>query len=245
MEYGSEKVKPYGGTASKTEQVEEMFDSIAPAYDRMNRLMSLGLDRSWRRRTISRLARRGASRVLDIACGTGDMTYEIWKRLSPQKLTGADLSEGMLEVARRKWDFIDFCKCDCCKGLPFGDGSFDAVTIAFGVRNFESLEAGLREIRRVLSPSGTLAVLELGTPVGFPFRQLYDLYAYRIIPLVGGALSHDRKAYDYLPRSIAAFPQREAFTDLMQKCGFTDCSFTPMTFGTCILYLGSVPTTCR
>lgn len=239
MKYGSEEIKPYSENGSKSSQVEQMFDNIAPAYDRMNRLMSLGLDKSWRAKVIRHLRKCGHRRILDIACGTGDMTYAIHNALSPEVLVGADLSEGMLDTARGKWDFIDFIKCDCCTHIPFPDNSFDAVTVAFGVRNFESLENGLREIYRVLAPEGTLAVLELGTPVHFPFRQLYNLYAYHIIPLVGGAISKDRNAYDYLPRSIAAFPQREKFNAIAEKCGFTGCRYRSMTFGTCILYTGT------
>lgn len=242
MKYASEDIKPYKEQGSKTDQVEQMFDSIAPKYDRMNRLMSFGMDKTWRRRTMAALRKRGHKRVLDIACGTGDMTYAVYKGLQAESVMGIDLSEGMLRVARSKWDFIDFTKADCCKGLPFKDGTFDAATVAFGVRNFEDLDKGISEIRRVLSPSGTLAVLELSTPQHFPFRQLYRMYAYGIIPLVGGAVSGDRKAYGYLPRSIEAFPQGERFLEIMRKCGFTDCSARAMTFGTCTLYLGRATT---
>ena len=266
-------IKPYGDEGSKHEQVERMFDNIAPAYDRMNHLMSFGSDRAWRRKTIKALKKHSQGRILDIACGTGDMTFEIHRELSPKELVGADLSEGMLEVARRKWKQIregqerkepvkrglpgkkgrqnatanpsdnpytpapDFIKCDCCEGLPFNDRSFDAVTVAFGVRNFEDLEKGISEIYRVLDHGGTLAVLELSVPAGFPFKQFYNLYAGRIIPAIGGKISKDRKAYSYLPESIAAFPQREHFLSILKRCGFTECSYKSLTFGTCTLYL--------
>ena len=176
-------IKPYGEEGSKHEQVEKMFDNIAPAYDRMNHLMSFGSDRKWRSRTIKALEKHRNGRILDIACGTGDMTFEINRKLSPEKLVGADLSEGMLEVARSKQarrtegTAVDFVRCDCCEAIPFPDRSFDAVTVAFGVRNFENLEKGLKEILRVLDNGGTLAILELSVPEKCPFRQFYSLYA--------------------------------------------------------------------
>lgn len=236
-------IKPYGKEGSKHEQIEKMFNNIAPAYDRMNHLMSFGSDRKWRSRTIMALEKHRNGKILDIACGTGDMTFEINRKLSPEKLVGADLSEGMLEVARFKQarqsenTAVDFVRCDCCEAIPFPDRSFDAVTVAFGVRNFENLEKGLKEILRVLDTGGTLAILELSVPEKFPFRQFYSLYAGKIIPAIGGMVSKDRKAYAYLPESIAAFPQREKLISILEDCGFGNCSYRQMTFGTCTLYL--------
>ena len=237
-------IKPYGEEGSKHEQVERMFDNIAPAYDRMNHLMSFGSDRRWRRKTIEAISEGRPGRILDIACGTADMTLEIYRRLKPRTITGADLSEGMLEVARRKTNGlgIDFIKCDCCQAIPYPDNSFDAVTVAFGVRNFENLRKGISEIHRVLDKGGRLAILELAVPVHIPFRQFYRLYAGKIIPAIGGKISKDRKAYSYLPESIEAFPQRERLASILRDCGFEECTYRPMTFGTCILYLA---TKCR
>lgn len=234
-------IKPYGEEGSKHEQVERMFDNIAPAYDRMNHLMSFGSDRRWRKKTIKALEKYSRGRILDIACGTGDMTLEIYRRLAPSLLVGADLSDGMLEVARRKKGDcnIDFIKCDCCEAIPYPANSFDAVTVAFGVRNFEHIEKGLSEIYRVLDDGGKLAVLELAVPIYWPFKQFYKLYAGTIIPTIGGRISKDRKAYSYLPESIEAFPQRERFTSILKNCGFAEYVYTPMTFGTCILYVAT------
>ena len=209
MEYPQEKVKPYGQEGKKVEQVERMFDHIAPAYDRLNHLMSLGIDRSWRRTALKWLRPHRPQQMMDVATGTGDFALLACRMLRPQSLVGTDISEGMMQVARHKAreagldDRIRFRREDC-EALTFSDASFDAVTVAFGIRNFEHLDRGLREMCRVLRPGGHLVILELSTPDRPPMKQLYRIYS-RLIPLMGRLVSHDRSAYTYLPQSIRAF----------------------------------------
>ncbi len=250
-ETDAEHVKPYSDTGNKSEQVEQMFDSIAPAYDFMNTAMTFGMHRSWRNRALSMLAGKlarqtsaGPLRMLDVACGTGDVTFRLYDRFGPgADITGIDLSQGMLDVARRKLQemspahraAIKFQAADCLK-LPFADNTFDAVTVAYGVRNFEHLLEGYREMHRILRPGGMLCVLELSTPRGHITAPLYQLYTRRIIPMAGRLISHDDRAYSYLPESIAAVPQGADMCALMAEAGFSDCRFRPMTFGACTMY---------
>ena len=243
MEYPQEKVKPYGQEGKKVEQVERMFDHIAPAYDRLNRLMSLGIDRSWRRTALKWLRPHRPALVLDVATGTGDFAIQACRMLPSASLTGVDLSEGMMQVGRRKVEQaglaarIDFQREDC-EALTFSDASFDAVTVAFGIRNFEHLDRGLREMCRVLRPGGHLVILELSTPDRFPMKQLYRIYS-RLIPLMGRLVSHDRSAYTYLPQSIRAFPQGEVMSESIRRAGFSDVRFRRLTFGVCTLYMAT------
>ena len=212
MDYPQEKVKPYGQEGKKVEQVERMFDHIAPAYDRLNHLMSLGIDRSWRRTALKWLRPHRPQQMMDVATGTGDFALLAYRMLRPQSLVGTDISEGMMQVARRKAreagldERISFRREDC-EALTFADASFDAVTVAFGIRNFEHLDRGLREMCRVLRPGGHLVILELSTPDRFPMKRLYRIYS-RLIPLMGRLVSHDRSAYTYLPQSIRALAFR-------------------------------------
>ena len=242
-----ESVKPYDERHSKTGQVREMFDSIAPAYDFMNHAMTLGIDKWWRRKAVNALRHHAPVTVLDVATGTGDFALSIYRRLRPAAVTGIDLSQGMLAVARDKVkkagmdSHITFEQADCL-ALPFDDASFDALTVAFGVRNFEHLQQGYEQMWRVLRPGGVLCVLELSTPRRQPVRWLYDLYTLHIIPWVGALKSHDKSAYRYLPLSIAASPQGEAMTTIMEAAGFIHCTFKRMTLGTCTLYLAEKPT---
>lgn len=243
MDYPQEKVKPYGQEGKKVEQVERMFDHIAPAYDRLNRLMSLGIDRSWRRTALKWLRPHRPALVLDVATGTGDFAIQACRMLPSASLTGVDLSEGMMQVGRRKVEQaglaarIDFQREDC-EALTFSDASFDAVTVAFGIRNFEHLDRGLREMCRVLRPGGHLVILELSTPDRPPMKQLYRIYS-RLIPLMGRLVSHDRSAYTYLPQSIRAFPQGEVMSESIRRAGFSDVRFRRLTFGVCTLYMAT------
>lgn len=243
MDYPQEKVKPYGQEGKKVEQVERMFDHIAPAYDRLNHLMSLGIDRSWRRTALKWLRLHRPALVLDVATGTGDFAIQACRMLPSASLTGVDLSEGMMQVGRRKVEQaglaarIDFQREDC-EALTFSDASFDAVTVAFGIRNFEHLDRGLREMCRVLRPGGHLVILELSTPDRPPMKQLYRIYS-RLIPLMGRLVSHDRSAYTYLPQSIRAFPQGEVMSESIRRAGFSDVRFRRLTFGVCTLYMAT------
>ena len=243
MDYPQEKVKPYGQEGKKVEQVERMFDHIAPAYDRLNHLMSLGIDRSWRRTALKWLRPHRPALVLDVATGTGDFAIQACRMLPSASLTGVDLSEGMMQVGRRKVEQaglaarIDFRREDC-EALTFADASFDAVTVAFGIRNFEHLDRGLREMCRVLRPGGHLVILELSTPDRLPMKQLYRIYS-RLIPLMGRLVSHDRSAYTYLPQSIRAFPQGEVMSESIRRAGFSDVRFRRLTFGVCTLYMAT------
>lgn len=239
----AEEVKPYDQDAAKTGQVREMFNSIAPAYDVMNRMMTMGIDTIWRRKAVDMLRDYNPRRILDVATGTGDLAFLIDQRLKPDTLLGIDLSEGMLSVAREKAaergvaDRVSFAIEDCLS-LSLPDNSYDAITVAYGVRNFENLKQGFAEMYRVLSPGGVLCVIELSTPEHFPFRQLYKFYTYTIIPLVGSIISRDKQAYSYLPRSVAAVAQGEEMLDIFRSVGFKNCRLRRLTFGACTIYMG-------
>lgn len=241
---GSEKVMPYSKGESKTGEVEEMFDSIAPAYDFMNSAMTFGLHKYWRNRALARLKKVNPKRILDVATGTGDVAFSLFTRLSPESVTGVDLSSGMLDVARRKLEKmapsarerIRFLQGDCL-ALPFSDGEFDAITVAYGVRNFERLGEGYREMYRVLAPGGVLCVIELSEPRQSFLKSLYRLYSRRLIPAIGKMVSGDSRAYSYLPESIAACPQREEMTALIRGAGFDEASWHSLTFGAVTIYL--------
>lgn len=243
-----EEIKPYDTQGNKTEQVEQMFDSIAPSYDFMNHAMTFGLDRVWRDKAISLLMRRaGASlqspQILDVACGTGDVSFRL-RELIPSQVTGIDLSSGMLAQARQKLaaprykkfeGSIFFQEADCLE-LPFADDSFDIITVAYGVRNFEHLDKGYAGMLRVLRPGGILCVLELCEPSNALMRGLYRLYSRCVIPLMGRLVSGDRKAYSYLLKSIEECPQRKKMTALMERCGFREARFKALFPGTVAVY---------
>ena len=218
-----------------------MFDAISPQYDQLNRLMTLGIDQGWREQAIKKLADGKPKRILDVATGTGDFAYAALK-LNPEKITGVDISAGMLEIGRQKMsrrkvsDRIEMVLGDSEK-LDFDNESFDAVTVGFGVRNFENLDQGLREIHRVLSTSGQVAILEPSFPKQFPLKQLFGLYFRGVVPILGRMLTTDRAAYSYLPESVGAFPAGKQFTDICLQAGFTKAQHIPLTFGTCALYL--------
>ena len=235
-----EQVTPYS-EGSKTEQVRQMFDAIAPAYDFMNRAMTLGIDIWWRRLAVKRLKQLKPKAILDVATGTGDFAIQLHNSLHPSHITGIDLSQGMLDEARRKVkekgleEAISFEQGDCM-ALPMQDGTFDAVTVAFGVRNFEHLQQGYQEMARVLRPGGMLCVLELSTPTNRLIRWFYDLYTLHIIPAIGTIKSGDKSAYRYLPQSIAAVPQGDDMLQLMREAGLREATFKRLTLGVCTIY---------
>ena len=239
-------MKPYDNDSTKKEQVREMFDNIAPTYDTLNHTLSAGIDRWWRRVTVRTVLRGNPRRVLDIATGTGDLAIALARAAEGCTVTGADLSEGMLALAREKSQRAGtagrtrFVRGDA-ERMEFADGEFDAVTVAFGVRNFGDLPTGLREMQRVLRSGGTVAVLELSIPRNPLIRWLYGLYSHSVMPLLGGAVSHDRAAYRYLPGSVEEFPSPERFADIMAAAGFADCKFRRLTFGTACLYTAVKP----
>jgi len=243
MEYKAEKINPYNNEESKTGQVKQMFDSIAPAYDFMNRCMTMGIDRLWRRKAVNLVGKTQPQTMLDVATGTGDLAIQLCRTIHPKKIIGIDLSNGMLEIGRKKVaekhlsDTISLQQGDCLN-LPFGNDTFDAVTVAYGVRNFEHLEQGYAEMHRVLAPGGMLCVVELSTPTNPLIKFFYDIYTRHIIPFIGRSKSKDARAYSYLPESIAAVPQGESMLQIMRKVGFEECQAIAMTFGTCSIYLG-------
>lgn len=244
MDYPQEHIKPYGEEGTKAVQVERMFNHIAPTYDQLNHTLSMGIDRSWRRKAIHTLRPYHPQQILDIATGTGDFAILACRELQPQFLIGADISEGMMEVGREKVqqaglaDKVSFAREDCT-ALSFADATFDAVTVAFGVRNFEHLDITLGEMCRVLRPNGHLVILELSTPDRFPMKQLFTLYSKVVMPLIGKLISKDNSAYTYLPESIRAFPQGEVMQRSIQNAGFSQVRFRRLTFGICTLYVAT------
>lgn len=240
----SEEVKPYDEeSSSKKSQVSRMFNRIAPYYDFLNRLLSLGIDTIWRQRAIARLKDRRPRIILDVATGTADLAIESARQLNPERIVGVDIAGDMLEVGRRKLrkqglDALIELQQGDSENLPFPDNTFDAVTVAFGVRNFENLEKGLAEMRRVLKNDGQLVVLEFSKPRLFPFRQLFNAYFKYILPQIGRFTSKDPKAYRYLYESVQAFPDGDDFLRILQKTGFKSNQCIPLTLGICSIYSG-------
>ena len=241
MTYGQEKIKPYNDSEEKGAQVEQMFDNIAHSYDKLNHRLSWNIDKMWRKVALNKLKPFNPKTMLDIATGTGDFAIQAAKMLSPQKLVGADISEGMMEVGRKKTqalglsDIISFSKEDCMK-LSFKDNTFDAVTAAFGIRNFQDLDRGLSEMCRVLKKGGHLCIVELTTPVSFPMKQLFKIYSHSVLPVYGRIISGDQTAYSYLTATIEAFPQGEKMVEILKKAGFEEATFKRLTFGICTMY---------
>lgn len=235
----SEPVKPYSAEGSKRDQVERMFDHISPKYDLLNRLCSLGTDQGWRRKLIRAVGREPVRHLLDVATGTADLAIMATKVAG--QVTGADISAGMLEHGRNKVakaglaGKIQLVQADAAE-LPFPDASFDVVTVAFGVRNFEVLEAGIRGMARVLRPGGRLFVLEFSTPARPPFKQIFRFYFHRVMPIIGRLVSKDEAAYTYLPASVDAFPQGKHFVQVLERCGLHDIRSRQLTFGVATLY---------
>ena len=240
--YNQEKIKPYNSTDEKGKVVEEMFDNIAPTYDTLNHRLSWNIDKSWRKKAIKQLSPFKPKTILDIATGTGDFAILSAKMLLPDTLIGADISEGMMEIGRQKVKnerlegIISFQKEDCLN-LTFPSDTFEAVTAAFGIRNFQDLERGLVEMYRVLKKGGHLCIIELTTPISFPMKQLFKVYSKVVLPFYGRLISKDSSAYDYLNKTIAAFPQGETMMKILQKAGFAKTSFKRLTFGICTMYI--------
>ncbi len=236
-----DEVTPYGG-ADKTKkgQVEDMFDSIAPQYDFLNHLLSLNIDKIWRNRAVKLLKPKQPKQILDVATGTGDFAIALAK-LGPERIVGLDLSEQMLHFGRIKVEkqhlqnLIAMVKGDS-EALPFEDNTFDAITVAYGVRNFENTVKGLAEMRRVMKPGGTVVVLEFSKPKVFPVKQLFYFYFHFVLPLIGRLFSKDRRAYTYLPESVETFPEGEDFLKLMRQAGFVEAKHMPLTFGISSIY---------
>ncbi|HQV39684.1 MAG: bifunctional demethylmenaquinone methyltransferase/2-methoxy-6-polyprenyl-1,4-benzoquinol methylase UbiE [Flavobacteriales bacterium] len=233
-------VKPYAAEGSKREQVELMFDRISPKYDLLNRLCSLGTDQGWRRKVIRGVGKEPVDRLLDVATGTADLA--IMGSTVAKHVTGADISAGMLAHGRTKVekaglsDRIELIQADAAE-LPFPDASFDAITVAFGVRNFEDLARGIAGMVRVLRPGGRLFVLEFSRPQRTPFKQLFRFYFHRVMPLIGRLVSKDNAAYTYLPESVDAFPQGKAFEEVLNTCGLKEINSRLLTFGVATLYM--------
>jgi demethylmenaquinone methyltransferase/2-methoxy-6-polyprenyl-1,4-benzoquinol methylase len=236
------QVTPYKDSEQqKKQQVEQMFDNIAPRYDFLNHFLSLGIDRLWRKKAIRILSGFKHEKVLDVATGTGDFAIAASK-IKPQKIVGFDLSEQMLNVGREKVkrlglaDVIEFRKGDS-EAMPFDDDQFDAITVAFGVRNFENLENGLKEFFRVLKKDGVVIILEFSKPKYFPMKQLYLFYFFKILPFVGKMVSKDSSAYSYLPESVMAFPDDQRFLSILKNTGFQNGRQKRLTFGIATIYI--------
>ena len=230
---------------AKKEVVQDIFNDIAPRYDLLNHLLSMNIDKGWRRKAMKHIGKDGKKRLLDVACGTGDFSIAAC-RAGVERVTGIDISANMVEVGRRKvreagLDHRINLQIGDSERMDFADDVFDAVTVAFGVRNFEHLEAGLREMLRVLRPGGKAVILEFSMPERFPMRQLYTFYFRHVLPTVGGWISGNKGAYAYLPASVMNFPQGQAFLDIMRLCGFTSSVQQRLTFGIASLYVGEKP----
>ena len=242
--YRQEQIKPYDKEGEKGKQVEQMFDQIAHSYDKLNHRLSWDIDKTWRNKAIKQLMPFNPQSMLDIATGTGDFAILAAKMLCPTRLIGADISEGMMEIGRQKVkqlgleNIISFEKEDCTH-LSYDDETFDAVTAAFGIRNFADLDLGLKEMNRVLKKGGHLIIVELTTPVSFPMKQLFKIYSHTILPIYGRIISKDTNAYSYLTATIEAFPQGEAMTEILKKAGFSETSFKRLTFGICTMYFAT------
>jgi len=239
-----EQITPYKDkSATKKEQVADMFNNISKTYDFLNHFMSLGIDILWRKKAIGELKKLKPQLMLDVATGTGDFAFEAIQILNPAKVIGVDISQGMLDVADEKIkkrglaDRFEVRLGDSEK-LLFDDNTFDAVTVAFGVRNYENLEQGLSDMLRVLKPGGKIVILEFSKPQKFPIKQLYNFYFNSITPAIGKMFSKNNDAYKYLPESVAAFPDGKNFLTLMHKVGFKDTKFQPLTFGISSIYTG-------
>lgn len=238
------KVTPYkDSNLGKKEQVTKMFDTISKNYDGLNRVISFGIDIKWRKRVVSIVSQNKPSKILDIATGTGDLAINM-ATTGAKEIIGLDISPGMLEVGKKKIEdkklgnIIKMVVGDS-ENLPFDDNTFDAITVAFGVRNFEDLQKGLKEIYRVLKPGGTFVVLETSVPTRTPFKQGYTFYTKYILPAIGKLFSKDRSAYAYLSESAAAFPHGEQFNNILDKIGFIGIENKPQTFGVASIYIAT------
>jgi len=237
----SKNITPYkDSTLSKKDQVTQMFDTISGSYDKLNRVISLGIDVKWRKKVVHLVAKKNPENILDIATGTGDLAI-LMTQTSAKKIVGLDLSVGMLDVGKQKiidknlTEKIEMVVGDS-ENIPYPDNYFDAITVSFGIRNFETLEKGLAEIYRVLKPNGIFVILETSVPTKFPFKQGYAFYTKLILPLIGKIFSKDNNAYGYLSESAANFPYGEALNNILQKISFIECKAMPQTFGVATIY---------
>jgi demethylmenaquinone methyltransferase/2-methoxy-6-polyprenyl-1,4-benzoquinol methylase len=239
----AEHVKPYGDSAkSKKEEVAEMFNNISSKYDFLNHFLSMGIDKLWRKKAVKLMKQVNPTRVLDMATGTGDFALESLV-LKPNEIVGLDISEGMLEMGRQKMkkkgvDNIISMRLGDSESIPFEDNYFDALTVGFGVRNFENLEKGLSEMLRVIKPGGMAVILEFSKPKNFPIKQLFGLYSNHILPFIGKTVSKDARAYTYLPESVAAFPEGKDFANILINLGYKDVKLTPVSGGIATIYTG-------
>lgn len=236
------KITPYKDSQDgKKKQVEQMFDNISENYDGLNRVISLGSDIKWRKKVIKMVGDTKPNAILDIATGTGDLAIQFAESTNAEKIVGLDLSEGMLSIAKKKVSGkpisqkIEFIQGDS-EALPFEDNTFDAITVSFGIRNFENLEVGLSEILRVLKSNGIFVVLETSVPSKFPFKQGYNLYSKNILPLIGKVFSKDKVAYKYLSESASTFPHGEKLNNILGEIGFKNVENHPQTFGVATIY---------
>jgi len=242
MSYKAEKIVPYeSNDAPKRVQIERMFDEIAGQYDFLNHALSMGIDKHWRRKGILSLKAFAPRNLLDVATGTGDLALDAYRLLKPEKILGIDISEKMMTIGREKAakaglsEIIAFDRQNCTC-LSLDSDIFDAAMVAFGIRNFEDLDKGLQEIRRVLHSGGRLMILELSSPEHFPMKQGYRIYS-RLIPEIGRRISRSQAAYTYLPKSISAFPQNAEMAAILEKNGFLDVEYRKLTGGICTMYL--------
>ena len=244
MNYEQEKINPYEDGAEKAQQVEQMFNNIAPTYDKLNHRLSWNIDKGWRKKAIRSLKPFEPKVLLDIATGTGDFAILAARMLHPDKLIGADISEGMMVIGREKvktaglQQIISFEKEDCTN-LSYPEATFDAVIAAFGIRNFANLDKGLAEMCRVLKPGGHLSIVELTSPVSFPMKQLFHIYSHTVLPIYGRLISKDTSAYSYLTKTIEAFPQGELMVRILKDAGFKQAEFKRLTFGICTMYFAT------
>lgn len=242
-QFAHDSVLPVPGSdLPKKEQVAGMFNSIAGKYDFLNRFLSAGIDKGWRRKALNQLKGINIDHLLDVATGTGDVAIMAMNQLHPARITGIDISDGMIEVGKEKVNKLGISNIDLIKGdseaISFPDNTFDAVTVAFGVRNFQNLEKGLTEIRRVLKPGGKFVVLEFSRPKSWLVRKFYDLYMKVICPYAGRVFSKNRSAYQYLDNSIKKFPEGKNFTRILESTGFIKTTSKPLTLGICSIYCG-------
>jgi len=246
LQFSGRTPRPLQGSTGRntfdTKYVRSLFDRIAPRYDFLNHLLSSGIDVLWRKKAVTLLRPHKPLEILDIATGTGDLAFEAVRQLRPRRVTGIDVAPGMLSIGRSKAEKGGFHEIEFAEGpaesLPFKTGTFDAVTVGFGVRNFSDLPQGLSEMHRVLKPGSPVVILEFSHPRSFPVKQLYSLYSRIVLPAVGGLISQDREAYEYLPETIREFPDGNDFLTLLQTAGFHSLKHTQLTFGIATIYYG-------
>ncbi len=236
-------VKPYDHAGEKKAQVTAMFNKIAGKYDLLNRMLSLGIDTIWRKRAVKYLERSNPDRILDIATGTGDVAIEVYSQYKPSTIVGLDISDNMINLAEKKitrkgLSATISMEVGDCENLRFSTGSFDATTVAFGVRNFGDLKKGLSEMHRILRDGGQIVVLEFSKPLYFPFKQIFNLYFRHLLPFIGKMTSKDKRAYKYLYESVQAFPDYDNFAEILREVGFRSVEYKPLSLGICTIYSG-------